>query len=357
MNRISKELKREIESLHRDDYDGGSWGAATSTPYRVKTYLTPAQSERIKAAYEALRGRVEEKLASVPKSRHEDRAHGFEYAGFLCDSPSEMNLLEGETLLGRRLCARTLDHVTFRNGRGHYELRPYSPDDVTVDGSANSSGYPRYGRFMRLQVYWDAERRLYYALEWERASTEPVPEGQRRRRWARGGKKREFLGECARLREGLLAAGVEIKGVVRDGGQFRDETYVECAAPDATVDLSGRDAGKAWSAHPAAERPEPEPAREEAPAREGPRVFGAEPGGERPCLGAVCFTGKLEHLLRDEAAAMAKRAGYAVASSVSRGLTYLVTNCPNSQSTKNRKADEYGIKKITEAEFMELVKA
>ena len=64
MNKLSRELKNEIESLHLDDYDRGSWGAATSTPYRVKTYLTPAQSERIKAAYEALRGRVEAKLAN-----------------------------------------------------------------------------------------------------------------------------------------------------------------------------------------------------------------------------------------------------------------------------------------------------
>ena len=95
MSRISRELKNEIESLHRDDYDCGSWGAATSTPYRVKTYLTPAQSERIKAAYEALRGRVEAKLAEVPRSKQEERSYRFEYADLLCDSPNEMNLLAG----------------------------------------------------------------------------------------------------------------------------------------------------------------------------------------------------------------------------------------------------------------------
>ena len=54
---------------------------------------------------------------------------------------------------------------------------------------------------------------------------------------------------------------------------------------------------------------------------------------------------------------MAKRAGYSVASSVSRDLTYLVTNTPASQSTKNRKADEYGVKKITEAAFLKMVRA
>ena len=95
MSKISRELKNEIESLHRGDYDCGSWGAATSTPYRVKTYLTPAQSERIKAAYEALRGRVEAKLAETPKSRQEDHNYRFEYADFLSDSPNEMSLLAG----------------------------------------------------------------------------------------------------------------------------------------------------------------------------------------------------------------------------------------------------------------------
>ena len=353
MSRISKELKNEIESVHRGDYDCGDWGAATSTPYRVKTYLTPAQSGRIKAAYEALRAKVKAKLADTPKSKQEDRAYRFEYAEFLSDSPDEMNLLGGETLLGWRLCAKTLNHVTFKNGRGHYELRLYSLNDVTVDGSANSSGYPSYGRYMRLQAYWDAERQLYYVLEWERAGSKPVPESQRRRNWPRAGKKREFLGECAKLREELLSAGVEIRGVVRDGGRWRDQTYIDCAAPDATVDLSGRDAGKAWGSHPAVGPSEPEPVQE------GPRVSESEPvqDDECACLGTVCFTGKLDRLLRQEAAAMARRAGYGVASSVSKDLTYLVTNDFGSNSSKSRKANEYGIKKITEAEFMKLVGA
>lgn len=351
MGKLSRELKSEIESLHRDDYDRGVWGEATSTPYRVKTYLTPAQSERIKAAYEALRGRVEAKLAETPKSKQEERSHHFEYADFLFDSPDAMNLLTGETLRGWRLCARTLNHIKFRNGRGHYELRPYSLGDVTVDGYANRRGYPSYDICMHLQLYWDAERRLYYVLEWERAASKPVPEDRRRRNWARAGKRREFFGECAKLRERLAAVGVEIKGVVRDGGVFYDKTYIDCAAPDATVDLSDRDADKAWNSHPiVVGQGEP------GPVQEGPRVSEPAQSDEHACfVGTVCFTGKLERLLRQEAAAMAQRAGYDVVSSVSRGLTYLVTNDFGSSSSKSRKANEYGIKKITEAEFMALV--
>ena len=142
---------------------------------------------------------------------------------------------------------------------------------------------------------------------------------------------------------------MEIARVVRDGGQFHNKTYIDCIAPDATVDLSGRDADKAWNSHPAVVGQ-----AESEPVQEGPRV--SEPDQDA-CIGTVCFTGKLEHLLRQEAAAMARRAGYSVASSVSRDLTYLVTNTPASQSTKNRKADEYGVKKITEAEFLKMVRA
>ena len=352
MSRISRELKNEIESLHRADYDCGSWGEATSTPYRVKTYLTPAQSERIKAAYEALRGRIEAKLAEVPRSQQEGRNYRFEYADLLCDSPDAMNLLAGETLCGWWLCARTLNHIKFRNGRGHYELRPYNLGDVTIDGSANRLGYLSYNNFMRLQIYWDAERQLYYVLEWERASTQPVSEDRRCRNWARAGKECEFLGECASLRERLVAAGVEIVRIVQDGGPFHDKTYIDCAAPDATVDLSDRDIGKAWSSHPVVIGP-----AEPGPVQEGPRISEPVQDDEYACIGTVCFTGKLDHLLRQEAAAMARRAGYGVASSVSRDLTYLVTNQPHSCSLKNRKADEYGVRKITETEFLEMVRA
>jgi DNA ligase (NAD+) len=48
-------------------------------------------------------------------------------------------------------------------------------------------------------------------------------------------------------------------------------------------------------------------------------------------------------------------AGYEVKSSVSKGLTYLVTNDINSGSTKAKKALSYGTKIINEEEFLKLV--
>lgn len=70
--------------------------------------------------------------------------------------------------------------------------------------------------------------------------------------------------------------------------------------------------------------------------------------------GSVCFTGALS-MPRGEASKLAEAAGYEVKSSVTKGLTYLVTPDPNSGSSKNEKAKKYGTKVIDEAEFMKLV--
>lgn len=70
---------------------------------------------------------------------------------------------------------------------------------------------------------------------------------------------------------------------------------------------------------------------------------------------SVCFTGTLSTMSRSEAAKRAQEAGLEVKSGVSKGLTYLVTNTPDSGSSKNKKAHQLGIKVIAEEEFLKLV--
>lgn len=71
--------------------------------------------------------------------------------------------------------------------------------------------------------------------------------------------------------------------------------------------------------------------------------------------GSVCFTGALNSMSRNQASALATKAGYEVKPSVSKGLTYLVTNDPFSGSSKNVKAQKVGTKIITEDQFLALV--
>ena len=52
---------------------------------------------------------------------------------------------------------------------------------------------------------------------------------------------------------------------------------------------------------------------------------------------------------------MVQQKGGTVKSSVTKGLTYLVTNTPDSGSSKNKKAQELGTVIITEEEFLKLL--
>ena len=70
---------------------------------------------------------------------------------------------------------------------------------------------------------------------------------------------------------------------------------------------------------------------------------------------SFCFTGELNSLKRKEAEAIVQAKGGTVKSSVTKGLTYLVTNTPDSGSSKNKKAKELGTALITEEAFLTLL--
>ncbi len=70
---------------------------------------------------------------------------------------------------------------------------------------------------------------------------------------------------------------------------------------------------------------------------------------------SFCFTGELNSIKRKEAGDLVKTLGGTVKSSVVKGLSYLVTNTPDSGSSKNKKAKELGTKIIDEEEFLKLV--
>jgi DNA ligase (NAD+) len=70
---------------------------------------------------------------------------------------------------------------------------------------------------------------------------------------------------------------------------------------------------------------------------------------------SFCFTGALETMKRAEAEALVKSLGGSV-KAVSKGLTYLVTNDPESGSAKNVKAQALGVELIDERGFLGLTK-
>ncbi len=70
---------------------------------------------------------------------------------------------------------------------------------------------------------------------------------------------------------------------------------------------------------------------------------------------SFCFTGELASMKRPEAAELVKELGGTVKASVTKGLSYLVTNDPGSGSDKNKKAAAYGVALIDEEAFLALV--
>jgi DNA ligase (NAD+) len=69
---------------------------------------------------------------------------------------------------------------------------------------------------------------------------------------------------------------------------------------------------------------------------------------------SFCFTGELVAMKRSDAEKLVKQQGGSVKSSVTRDLSYLVTNDTSSGSSKNIKAVKLGVTVISEKQFLEL---
>lgn len=70
----------------------------------------------------------------------------------------------------------------------------------------------------------------------------------------------------------------------------------------------------------------------------------------------VVVTGKLESMKRADFEKLINKCGWTLQAAIAGNTDYLVTNFPNSGTSKNLKADKLGIKKITELEFIRILK-
>ena len=68
-----------------------------------------------------------------------------------------------------------------------------------------------------------------------------------------------------------------------------------------------------------------------------------------------CFTGALDSMTRDEAFKMVEDKGGIISKAISSYTNYLVTNTPDSGSSKNKKAQSYGVQIISEVEFLKMM--
>lgn len=68
--------------------------------------------------------------------------------------------------------------------------------------------------------------------------------------------------------------------------------------------------------------------------------------------GSVVITGTMS-MKRDSFIAMLEEHGWKVASKISKATKYLITNTPDSGTSKNKEADKLGIPKVTESNFVD----
>ena len=79
-------------------------------------------------------------------------------------------------------------------------------------------------------------------------------------------------------------------------------------------------------------------------------------GARLPLAGeSFCFTGELKTMKRGTAETRVKELGGTVKTSVTQSLSYLVTNTPESGSSKSRNAAKFGIHIISEEEFLKII--
>ena len=71
---------------------------------------------------------------------------------------------------------------------------------------------------------------------------------------------------------------------------------------------------------------------------------------------SFCFTGELHSMNRNDAQNLVKQNGGTIKSSVTKDLSYLVTNDKDSGSSKNQKAVKFGIPIIDEETFLQMIK-
>ena len=335
--KLDKQLKQKLTVRHLTDYENGSWGAATSTPYRVKKWLSKSLSDRLLADAYTEYDRAKAVFDAIPASKRV--VYG---ATMLCPELRRWYDIGCQAALptkveGHAVYLACVDQACYKNSYRRYkaELRARDAAALCFVVNGNDTGCPRYDRLMKWMIYWDADMQRFYRLEWNRASTAPV-EDRHRRNWGRKGKQKEFLKECEKLQAKLLEEGIEIASLVEDGGRWHDTVYVDCYDPVEIQDPAGE-----FAAAEGGLAVLQEAVREEAAAPDAGMT--------------VCFTGALS-VTRLEASNAAKAAGFGVKSSVTKGLTYLVTNTPFSGSSKNRAAQALGVKVIDEKEFARLCK-
>jgi len=333
--KTKREIRDIVERRASDAYDSGpGWGKAADRLVSVhkRHFLTEDDIAAIKQAKKDAYARLADRVVPMDKNALNRDGWMSKYSEEPMDLPQWFkDRYPGVTFAVEGLGSRDV------RGRRIYDLLPLESARVRLNDKV-SHGWRSWSE-KRFAWGTDGQGRRYVDfIVWP--VSEEISESARRRNWAREGKRREFKKTAVDFVQGLADSGYELKSVVE---QYRES--VCCGITHRYVEdwyiLFEQRTQAAEPAQPVAEQPAA------AESVQGPGVSG-------PSV-SVCFTGTLPSMGRREAAYRATKAGMKVCSSVSAGLTYLVTADMSSESGKSIKAQELGVERIDERRFLAIL--
>lgn len=253
----SKEILDEINRCHETSWDYGSWGSASTCKYKIKQYFTAEASQHIFDEAKRIIAGYNKLLRKTPASKRYVQVEG---SGWGCwgrlepipelEAGTDYKFRESQEcripgiLVGNSaLYVKAIEesYRSFKSCTKYLHIMPSEAPGNLVVHWAWAPEVPPVGRrwcdfgeyaksfgHIDTRIHWDSERQRFYTLFEVSAGTAPIPDEKKKRNWARATKHKEFQKAYKTLQKNLIAAGVEIKGLIKSYGSIEG---VDCFYP------------------------------------------------------------------------------------------------------------------------------
>ena len=232
--------RKAVRDAQESKWFNGYAGAATSWPYRVKRYLSPELSEKIRSEVQAKCAEWIAKLESIkPSKRVEGSSHNWckeLYPQYCCVDSYEENAIPTQ-VLGHKIYVKILDSYYKKNGQYGIAVREKPILEISrYFNSPHDGDWHNIGEQLNFEIRWDTDKQLYYVCEYRRVSTGKIE--ITRKNWARRACRTKFMAEVANLENSLTESGVTIGNLISTASVYHwyvrglENKFVDCKGPE-----------------------------------------------------------------------------------------------------------------------------
>lgn len=236
--------RRAVRQAQESKWFDGYAGGATSWPYRVKRYLSPELSEKIRSEVQAKCDEWIAKLESIKPSKRFDATYGrssWNWCGELCPQYCGVDNFEENAIptqvLGHKIYIKILESYCKKNGQ--HGIQPMEKPVLEISRYFNSphdGDWHNIGEQLNFEIRWDDSKQRYYVCEYRRASTGRIE--ITRKNWARRSCRTKFMAEVEKLENSLAENGVTIGSLISTDSVYRgyvcglEKKFVDCEGPE-----------------------------------------------------------------------------------------------------------------------------